>query len=212
MPRSEPNFVVLPDIDAAAASVDKLRRQALRLIQGAADAGARPRLEGPKRDYFSGAPAAAASSPAPARALMVGVVTMPAAFLVVVMGALALFGRPAPRTDVAAAKYAAHDRLLQPSARPATGASLSSARSQSPQPAGIEIAEDARISSISLDGERVALHVEGPMGQAILVYDYQKGRMIAEAPIETASLRADDSLALLTGAPPAPTIKPRGAD
>lgn len=211
MPRSEPNFVVLPDMDAAAASIEKLRRQALRLIQGAAGAEDTLRLEGPKRDYFSGAPAAAAS-PAPARALMVGVVTMPAVFLVVVMVALALFGRPAPKTDEFVAGYEAHDRLLQPSAQPATGASYSAARSQSPQSAGIEIAEDARISGIALDGDRVALHVEGPMGQEILIYDYQKGRMIAAAPIETASLGADDSLSMLTGAPPAPSVKPRGAD
>ena len=56
MPRSEPNFVVLPDMDAAAAGLEKLRRQALRLIQGAAGAEDTLRLEGPKRDYFSGAP------------------------------------------------------------------------------------------------------------------------------------------------------------
>ena len=210
MPRSEPNFVVLPDMDAAAAGLEKLRRQALRLIQGAAGAEDTLRLEGPKRDYFSGAPAAGAS-PAPARALMVGVVTMPAVFLVVVMVALALFGRPAP-VVAAAAERAAPDRLLQPSARPATGASYSAATTQAPQSAGIPIAEDARISGIALDGDRVALHLEGPMGQQILIYDYSKGRVIAQTPIATASLQADDQLSMLTGAPPAPSVKPRRAD
>lgn len=211
MARSEPIFVVLPEIDAAAAGVDRLRRQALRLIQGAADAGDPPRLERPKRDHFSGAPADPAASPAPARALMVGVVTMPAVFLVVVMIALALFGRPAPKVG-AAVETAALDRLQQPSARPATSASLSAAGTQAPQFVGIRIEEDARISGISLDGDRVALHVEGPMGQEILIYDYSKDRVISQTPIEAASLEADDSLAMLTGAPPAPSIKPRNAD
>ncbi|MFZ5617820.1 MAG: hypothetical protein ACOZAA_10940 [Pseudomonadota bacterium] len=207
MSRSAPNFVMLAD-EGAPASVDQLRRQALRLLNQGADHMTREH-HSQSAQTRTAAPAAAPSEPPPARAVMIGVITMPAVFLVVVMVALALFGKPAARSKTEAAA-AFSDTLEQPPATAATPASLAAAHSRFSGPV-ISLGEDTRVVSISLDGERVAMHVESPAGQQIVIYDYEKGRIVAQAPIETASIEAVDSLSMLTGAPPqAPAMKPRG--
>jgi hypothetical protein len=202
MSGSEPNFIMTADGEAPK-NADQLRRQALRLLQqGVDERGADRQFHGVPR----GAPEIAerTSEPAPARAVMIGVVTMPAVFLVVVMGALALFGKPASESKGVAA-IAGVETLQQPSAAQATSPSYVAARSTVARSPAIALDEDMRIADISLDGDRVALHVESPFGQQILIYDYAKGRVVAEAAIETASIEAVDSLAMLTGAPqPAP--------
>lgn len=228
MARAEPNFIMMAQDDDAS-PVDQLRRRALRLLQAADEApdGARS----PRRGFA--APAALGPiKPEPARAVAVGVVTMPAVFIVVVMGALALFGKPASEPR-ALADTASIDRLEQPASRSATAATLASSKSA---PA-ISLGEDRRVTSISLDGDRVAMHVESPMGSQIVVYDFVNERVVATAPIISASLDSRDQLAALTGAPPPvvnlatiapaaeplidtkladapipPTIKPRSAD
>ncbi len=203
MPRSEPNFMMLPE-DAAIESVEKLRRQALRLIHGEAPAGERSERGGPSA-FFSKAAESAAEDTAPGRALMVGVVTMPAVFLVVVLLSLSLFGRPAPRTGSSPAR-AAVDTLVQPAQKQATGATFSSTGRTTARIPAIHLDEDAKVADLALDGDRVALYVEGPMGRQIYVYDYALGRMISETPIETAALDAGDSLGMLTG-PPVASVK-----
>lgn len=188
MPRSDPNFVMMA-ADERPKAVDQLRRQALRLLQHAGDAPAAP-----------GAAGADAAAPAPTRAVMVGVVTMPAVFIAVVLGALAVFGKPAADSNSPAGEPIA--TLEQPAATPALGAAFASAAPRrSPV---ISLGEDMEIADISLDGDRVALHVESPMGQEILIYDYAKGRIVAAAPIETAAIETVDALAMLTGAPQPP--------
>lgn len=194
----EPNFVMM-DADEPPKSAEQLRRQALRLLQQGGDEAERDEFLRRAREYAGPQAPAAPAAPAPTRAMIFGAATVPAVFIVVVMAALALFGKPADRageTDDTAPIAS----LEQPAATPATGASFASAR---PRP--IALGEDMRIADISLDGDRVALHVESPMGQQILIYDYAKGRVIAEAPIETASIEAVDALAMLTGAPPPAT-------
>ncbi len=198
MARAEPNFIMMAE-DEAPSPVDQLRRRALRLLQAADEAPG----DNDRRPHLGfAAPAAMPSAqPAPARALAVGVITMPAVFIVVVMGALALFGKPAsePRGDVTAAAIATLD---QPASRPATSATFASSSST---PA-ITLGEDRRVTSISLDGDRIALHVESPMGSEIVIYDYVKERVVAAAPIVSASLETGDHLAALTGAPPVASL------
>lgn len=198
MAPSEPNFILTPD-DGALRSVDQLRRRALRLLrQTGAEEARDDGFAAAARDGIDPAPA----SPAPARAVMIGVVTMPAVFIVVVMGALALFGKPAA-PEKAASQTAAVETLAQP--RGAVGVSLAAAKAGRTATRGIMLGEDMRVADISLDGDRVALHVESPMGEEIVIYDFARGEVVAEAPIETASVEAVDSLAMLTGAPqPAP--------
>ena len=67
---------------------------------------------------------------------------------------------------------------------------------------GIALSEDSRIESVSLDGDRVAIHVESPSGAEIIIYDFIERRVIAATPIVTAALSTDVRLAYLTGAPP----------
>lgn len=196
MARGEPNFILMAE-EETPSPVDQLRRRALRLLQAADEAPA----ESKSRLHMGfAAPASIApAQPAPARALAVGVVTMPAVFIVVVMGALALFGKPAsePRGDAAAPTIA---RLDQPAPGPATSATFASSK-----PA-ITLGEDRRVTGISLDGDRIALHVESPMGSEIVVYDYVEERIVASAPIVSASLETGDELAALTGAPPVASL------
>jgi hypothetical protein len=215
MSPSEPNFILSPD-EGAPRSVEQLRRQALRLLQesGGDDPGENHFANHAPHDRAESAPAA----PAPARAVMIGLVTMPAVFIVVVMGALALFGKPAA-TAAAKPQIAAVETLAQPAGVPAIGASFAAARSKISAPRGITLGEDMRVADISLDGDRVALHVESPMGEEIVIYDYARGEVVAQAPIETASVETVDSLAMLTGAPqpapqpaePTPVVEQRAA-
>ncbi len=196
MSRSEPNFILMADDDKQS-PVDELRRRALRLFKAADD----DRAQGENRRTHLGFAAPAAMpriEPAPARAFAVGVVTMPAVFIVVVMGALAMFGKPASQPQVKGLA-AGVDTLEQPAARIATTATFASSQ---PRPS-IVLGEDRRINSISLDGDRVALHVESPMGSEIVIYDYVEQRVVASAPIVAASLDVGDQLAMLTGPPPA---------
>lgn len=174
--------------------VDQLRRRALRLLQQAEDA---PHEPGRRHPGFAAPAAMAADRPAPARALAVGVVTMPAVFVVIVIAALALFGKPAtePTFERGASTL---EMLDQPAARAATPATFAAARSTP----SISLGEDRRVTSISLDGNRIALHVESPLGSEILVYDYVAERVIASAPIVSASISARDQLGALTGPPP----------
>lgn len=207
MSSGEPNFVMVAG-EEPSPSVERLRRQALRLLhQGGDDrseddyADARPG-EAAARSYDE----TPAASP-PAQSMMVGIITMPAVFFVVVLGALALFGAPAAvkPVETASASQAATGSLAQPAKARATEPVFASALTG--QPLAISLTDDQRVRSIALDGDRVALHIEGPDGQEILVYDFLQGRVIAEAPIKTASLDAVDALASLTGPPPA-VVKP----
>ncbi|MEK7266400.1 MAG: hypothetical protein AAB227_09915 [Pseudomonadota bacterium] len=208
MSRAEPNFIMMAEAENTS-PVDQLRRRALRLMQEAEEAP-----ENDARRPYQGfaAPAAAGPvKPEPARAFAVGVVTMPAVFIVVVMGALALFGKPASEPGPQA-QTAAIDTLDQPARGPATDATFASSKSA---PA-ISLGEDRRVRSISLDGDRVAMHVESPMGDEIVVYDFVSKRVVATAPIVSASLDSADQLAAITGAPPpvvnlaivAPAVEP----
>lgn len=190
MARAEPNFIMMAE-DEETSPVDHLRRRALRLLQAADEAPD----NGGRRPYqgFAAPAAMGPARPEPARAVAVGVVTMPAVFIVVVMGALALFGKPASEP-----RAASIDTLEQPASRPATEATFASSKSA---PA-ISLGEDRRVRSISLDGDRVAMHVESPMGSEIVVYDFVAERVVATAPIVSAALESYDQLAAITGAPP----------
>lgn len=207
MPQSEPNFIL--SSDDAPRSVEHLRRQALRLLQQTADADEAFN----QKAYAAAHDEPAAAAPAPTRAVMIGVVTMPAVFLVVVMGALALFGKPAA-THEDATDVVNVARLEQPNGAPAIGASQIALKRERSRPLAISLGEDMRVEDISLDGDRVALHVQSPMGQEIVIYDFARGEVVAEASIETMNAEdAVDSLAMLTGTPqpvrkvaPAPVV------
>ncbi len=212
-PAPEPNFVMVAP-DSATASVERLRRQALRLL-------------GESPDEEADATARAARAPedgrdrgavSPTSSMIAGVIAMPAAFLAVVFGAIALFGKP----GAAPAAAPGFEQLAQPAPARATGPTFASATNDAR--GIITLAEDARIASIALDADRIALSIESPAGREILIYDFRQGRQIGAAQIETIRTQAVDTLGMLTGPPPAlaapaaeagpadaPRIKPRQA-
>lgn len=222
---TEPNFVMVPP-DPATQNVERLRRQALRLLTqtDAADEGPQPVSATDTASHLRNDKEATAN---PAPSMIVGILAMPAVFLAIVFVALAAFGKPG---EVASTDVAADDKLSQPAQVRAVAPSLASAPSN--RRGAIALFDDARIQSIALDGDRVALHVESPMGREIIIFDYREGRQIAAAPIETIATEAVDTLGMLIGPPPAaapnspapeatveapriaymraPTLKPRG--
>lgn len=204
MARSEPNFVLMEG-EPEQSPVDLLRRRALRLLQ-AADQNSDDRgadSAGAGKTGFAAPAAMVAPQAAPARALAVGIVTMPAVFLGVVMFSLALFGAPAPTSEEQVAGEAnAVDRLEQPASRAAISASTASARSGP----SLILGEDQKIESLSLDGDRIAMHVNGVGGAQIIIYDYRSESIVSELAIKSAALQVGDELASLTGAPPTPSL------
>ena len=204
--RPEPDFVLVPP-DPATASVERLRRQALRLLtepsgESGDEAAAGDGLDDPRGER---APLAAA-----APSMITGLVAMPVAFLAVVLIALSLFGAP---DDSARPRAAATEPLTQPALAPAAGRAASPAliSASASAPGVIQLADDARVQAIALDGDRIALHVESPAGREIVVFDYREGRQIAAAAIETFSAEAADSLSMLTGPPPPEAAAPAPA-
>ena len=193
-PAREPNFVMVPP-DPATDSVERLRRQALRLLTESADAFSEDerRAPDPKNSEPRADPARA-----PAASMIAGLIAMPAAFLAVVFIAIAVFGRPGEARPAAAT---APERLAQPAGARAMGPTLASAAAQTR--GVITLADDARIASIALDGDRVALSVESPAGRESVIYDYRAGREVGSAQIETVRNVAVDTLSMLTGPPPA---------
>ncbi len=205
---SEPNFVMVPP-DPLTQSAERLRRQALRLLtEMPADSDAHRAEPAPGRS--GQAQRDEGMSASPASSMIVGILAMPAVFLAIVFVALAAFGRPG---DFGGAVAGAADPLEQP--LQARGQSRAQARALAPSLVSassdargvISLSDDARIQSIALDGDRIALHVEGPGGREILVYDYREGRQIATAAIETFATEATDTLSMLTGPPP-PVVAP----
>jgi len=195
MSRTEPNFILMAE-EADTSPVSELRRRALRLLKAAGEDG---NFSDPRRSPLGfAAPAAIPPmTPPPARALAIGLVTMPAVFVAVVIGALALFGKPASPSGFSARNHVA-ERLEQPVSRSAMSPTFASSLSS---PA-VTLGEDRRVVSIALDGDRVAMHVESPMGSEIVIFDFVEQRVIATTPIVTSALDVADELASLTGAPP----------
>ncbi len=193
----EPNFVMAAP-DPATESVERLRRQALRLLSETREDGAeepqsaRPLAANRGEDEKS-------SNAAPS--MIVGVLAMPAVFLAIVFVALAVFGKPGESAPARAGAASPAQATFAPAVR-APAAATPEARGV------ITLPDEARIGAIALDGDRVALEVVGPAGHDIVIYDYREGRQIASTSIETSSTETADTLSMLTGTPPAPPAAP----
>lgn len=201
MPNPEPNFVMVAP-DPATESVERLRRQALRLLTETRSDD--PPEPPPLRDS-----ARRDSEPPPSSApsMIAGVLAMPVVFLAIVFVALAVFGKPGEESAGAAGPEPAP---LPPESSAVTAPALPLARAEAR--GVIALPDDARVESIALDGDRVALHVEGPQGREIILYDYREGRQVAAALIETFSTEATDTLGMLTGPPPTAPVAASAAD
>jgi hypothetical protein len=79
-------------------------------------------------------------------------------------------------------------RILQLANKPAGPGSLSSSRSVVGQSSeiGLELPKGAKVVSIAISGNRLAVHHESPTGTGITVIDISSGRRIADVrPLET---------------------------
>ena len=120
------------------------------------------------------------------RNLWIIILAMPAVFLVVVAAIIAIFGKPRsePKTELPPIE------AVELEARPnsdASGEVSVEVTNPSVGTAPITIPRDAAAGSIALDGDRLAIRVDGPAGVVIVVYDLAKGEVIARVPV-----RAED--------------------
>ncbi len=117
------------------------------------------------------------------RNLMIIIVTMPLVFLAVVAGIIAVFGgddaEVASEVASSAATSAAVERLAEPA--PARGAAGATAISAAPSAIGLAPGSD--VTAMSLDGDRLALRVDGPGGVSIVIYDLSAGAVIQTIPV-----------------------------
>lgn len=124
-----------------------------------------------------------------ARNLMIIIVTMPLVFLIVVMATIAIFGRPgADKAQTADAErvVAAVDRsaLAQPAPAAPAGVIAPSPASLALAPAPLILPPGADITSMALDGNRLAVRIDGKDGGAIVVYDLASGTAVQSIEIK----------------------------
>ena len=133
-----------------------------------------------------------------ARTIMLAALTTPAVFIVVVMASIAVFGRPdrAGSAIEVPAQTASADILEQP-ARGATTPTAVALQSDAFVAAPVLLDAGARVTSISLDGDRIAMHVESENGVEIVVYDLTRGRTVAAVPIRMSSISSPEHLAMV---------------
>ncbi|MEZ5895197.1 MAG: hypothetical protein R3C51_02240 [Parvularculaceae bacterium] len=133
-----------------------------------------------------------------ARSIMLAALTMPAVFIVVVLASIAVFGQPQSDVATPAAKTASADTVLEQPARGAVSPSNVALQSDAFYAAPVMLDADARVTSISLDGDRVAMHVESAGGVEIIIYDLTRGRTVAAVPIKMSAAAGADHLAMVT--------------
>lgn len=114
------------------------------------------------------------------RNLMIIIVTMPLVFLAVVAGIISVFG--GDDDDAAIVSPAAvpviAERLAEPAplAAQANGATAAAAIAANPSAIGLPAGSD--VTAMSLDGDRLALRVDGPQGGFIVIYDLSAGAVV----------------------------------
>ncbi len=103
------------------------------------------------------------------RNLWLIILTMPAVFLVAVAAIIAIFGKPKKEETAMAAPAEIEE------ASPVTASSAGAAP--------IALSEGQSAGAIALDGDRLAVRVDGPDGVVVVIYDIVKGEEIARIPV-----------------------------
>lgn len=111
------------------------------------------------------------------RNLWIIILTMPAVFLVLVAAIIAVFGKPkGQEADIAAPAAAQKDAIVEASAPP-----LMKAPASANAPITLQAGEAA--GAMALDGDRLALRLDGPDGVVVVIYDIAKGEEVARIPV-----------------------------
>jgi len=121
--------------------------------------------------------------------LLIIIITMPFVFLVVVMAIIALFGRPGEETAAASGAVRSTPVAEVEEAAPA----IEGQRVVLPTPAAasevspaIVLPEGAEAGALSLDGDRLAVRIDGPDGAQIVIYDLNTEEVVKTIPLTTA--------------------------
>jgi hypothetical protein len=121
------------------------------------------------------------------RNLLIIIVTMPVVFLVAVMAAISIVGRPGakeaePVVEASVlsqpAEFATSQNALADAARSEALAATPAAAAVAAQSAPLVLPRGATIGAMALDGDRLALRVEGENGGEIVIYDLARGATI----------------------------------
>lgn len=107
------------------------------------------------------------------RNLWIIILTMPAVFLVIVAAIIAVFGKPGGQKTAAADAPAP--------------AAVAAAAAEAPAhvPEAISVPAGAAPGAIALDGDRLAVRLDGPDGAVVVIYDLAKGEVVARVPFKT---------------------------
>ncbi len=111
-----------------------------------------------------------------AKNLLIIIIAMPFVFLVVVLGIIALFGNPNDGKPVALDD----ETLLFPDGVP-EGANVYAYPTQDGS-GSVAVPVGAAPGAIALDGDRLAIRLDGQDGVTVVVYDLAKGEVIARIP------------------------------
>jgi hypothetical protein len=103
-----------------------------------------------------------------AKNLIIIIIAMPFVFLVAVLGIIALFGKP---NEVSEAGAAGDGSVSNVEHTPLEATSVNADMIRYPV--------GAAPGAISLDGDRLAVRIDGPDGVEVVIYDLTKGEVIA---------------------------------
>lgn len=119
------------------------------------------------------------------RNLMIAIVTMPLVFVVVVVAIVGLFGQPSDDAPDGAAltERAPATNDVEVLAEPSMA--LAPMRT-SAAPSGFALTQNEKIEAMALDGDRLALRIEGSGRGRIVIYDIVGDAVIREIPIDRA--------------------------
>ena len=119
------------------------------------------------------------------RNLMIIIVTMPLVFLAVVAGIISVFGGGDDETAVAAETAApvSVERLAEPAPLTTGASGATAATTIAADPSAIGLSAGSDVTAMSLDGDRLALRVDGPEGVSIVIYDLSAGTVVQRIPV-----------------------------
>lgn len=114
------------------------------------------------------------------RNLMIIIVTMPLVFVAVVATIISVFGGDDSADATAIRSEPAPIEVLS---EPAPVQRSAGVGALSPTPAGIPLSTGAQVAAMALDGDRLAVRVEGPSGAEVVIYDLAAGQVVQRIPI-----------------------------
>ena len=120
---------------------------------------------------------------------MIIIITMPLVFLIVVMAIIGIFGKPKGGDDFAAAEeiQSAPIVSLEEPAAPSQSVVLPVPAAAAGDQPVISLPENSEVGAISLDGDRLAVRIDGEDGATIVIYDLRLDAVVKTIPVTAAA-------------------------